>query len=89
MAMHSAVLLADENRQLWTENEREKRKKAQRRSYITQGGVLTIQEALDQSQKVNLQLEEGFTDQPAQSQIRALRTCSICRLLEYTARTCI
>jgi hypothetical protein len=41
MAIHSAVLLTDENRQLRAENERQK-KKAKRRSYIAQGGVLIV-----------------------------------------------
>jgi len=44
MAMHSAVLLAEENRQLRSENERQKKKKAKRGSYIAARGVLTVQE---------------------------------------------
>src|SRR5947209_9117356 len=34
MAMNNAVLLAEENRQLRAENERQKKKRAKRRSYI-------------------------------------------------------
>jgi hypothetical protein len=37
MAMHSAVLLATENSQLRMENQRQKRKKAQKRLYIAKG----------------------------------------------------
>jgi hypothetical protein len=40
--MHNAVLLIEENRQLWAENERQKKKRAKRRSYIATGGVLTV-----------------------------------------------
>jgi hypothetical protein len=88
MAMHSAVLLADENRQLRTENERQKKKKVKRRSYIAQRGVLTVQEGLNRSQEADLQPIEGFADPPAPPQVRAPRMCSICRSLEHTARTC-
>jgi hypothetical protein len=48
MAMHSAVLLTDENRRLRTANERQKKKRAVRRSYIAIGGVLTAEEGLNQ-----------------------------------------
>ena len=44
MAMQSAVLLTEENKQLRAENERQKRKRAKRKSYIARGGVLTVQE---------------------------------------------
>ena len=40
MAMSSAVLLASENEKLCMENRRQKKKKAQRRTYIARGGVL-------------------------------------------------
>jgi hypothetical protein len=49
MAMNSAILLAEENRQLWAENERQKKKRAKRRSYIATGRVLTVQEGLELS----------------------------------------
>src|SRR5580700_11897298 len=56
MAMNSAILLAEENRQLRAENERQK-KKVKRRSYIATGGVLTVQEGLDLSQIANTEPE--------------------------------
>jgi hypothetical protein len=49
MAMHSAVILIEENRQLQAENERQKIKRAKKRTYITIGGVLLVQEGLDRS----------------------------------------
>ena len=55
MAMHSAVLLADENKKLRAVNERQKKKRAIRRSYIATGGVLTVQEGLDRSVATNLE----------------------------------
>jgi hypothetical protein len=45
--MHNAVLLIEENRQLQAENERQKKKRAKQRLYITTGGVLTVQEGLN------------------------------------------
>ncbi|KAH6879861.1 hypothetical protein B0T10DRAFT_464392 [Thelonectria olida] len=44
MAMHSAALLADENRQLRSGNLRQKQKKEQRREYISDGGTLSVAE---------------------------------------------
>jgi hypothetical protein len=42
MVINSAVLLIEENRQLQAENQRQKKKRAKRRSYIAIGGVLTV-----------------------------------------------
>jgi hypothetical protein len=88
MAIHSTILLADENRRLRTKNKRQKIKKTKRRLYIAQGGVLTVQEGLNRLQGADLGPREGLADQQAQPQIRAPRMCSICRSLEHTARTC-
>jgi hypothetical protein len=52
--MNSAVLLAEENKQLHRENERQKKKRANRRAFIATGGVLTLQEGLDRSQATNI-----------------------------------
>jgi hypothetical protein len=88
MAMNSAVLMAEENRQLRAENERQKKKRATRRSYIATGVVLIVQEGLDRSEMANVGLESGIMDQEAPIQTRAPRTCSLCRSLSHTARTC-
>jgi hypothetical protein len=47
--MHSAVILVEENRQLRAENQRQKAKRAKKRTYIATGGVLLVQEGLDRS----------------------------------------
>jgi hypothetical protein len=52
--MHSAVILADENNKLRTENERQKKKRCVRGQYIATGGVLTIQEGLDRINSTGL-----------------------------------
>ena len=88
MAMNSAVLLAEENRQLRSENERQKRKRAKKRAFIATRGVLTIQEGRDLSQNTNIVPESGSIPQEAARQPRAPRKCSMCKSLEHTARTC-
>ena len=88
MAMNSAVLLAEENRQLRAENERQKKKRAKQRLYIATGGVLTVQEGLDLSQIANEGLQSVVATQEATVKTRAPRTCSLCRSLLHTARIC-
>jgi hypothetical protein len=46
LAMHTAILLHNENSQLRAENARQKRKRAQRRAFIQTGGTMTIGEGL-------------------------------------------
>lgn len=45
IAMHNAVLLTNQNKKLFTENQHQKQKQAHRRSYIAREGVLTGSEA--------------------------------------------
>ena len=88
MAMHSADLLADENKKLQAANERQKKKRAVRRSFIATGGVLTVQEGLDRSVAANIELMGQSIGGAGERRICAPRTCSICRSLEHTAYTC-
>jgi hypothetical protein len=86
MAMYSAVLLADENRRLRTENKRQKIKKTKRRSYIAQGGVLTVQEGLNRLQGADLEPVEGLTEQLAVVSITASLDESVDVMLSSWAR---
>jgi hypothetical protein len=91
MAINSATILAEENRQLRAENQRQKKKRAKRRSYIATGGALTVQEGLELSQS-NVEPASGVasgvaTEEPI-VRIRAPRTCSICGSQLHTARIC-
>ena len=65
LAMNSAVLLAEENRQLRRANERQKRKRAKKRTFIARGGVLTVQEGRDLSQNATIVPESGVVYQEA------------------------
>ena len=91
MAIQSAVLLAAENRKLRAANERVKKKRAKRKSYVGKGQVLSAQE-VQEGQVQSVVEEEGGNQVIRESElalpIRAPRTCSICRSLEHTARTC-
>ena len=82
------MLLAEENRQLRRENERQKKKRAQKKTYIARGGVLTIQEGRDLCQNATIVTESGVAYQEATVRTRAPRKCSMCYSLEHTARTC-
>jgi hypothetical protein len=88
LAINSAVLLAEENRQLRRENERQKKKRAKKRAFIATGGVLTTQEGLDRSQATNIVPEREEVTEEATVKTRAPRTCSMCKSLLHTARTC-
>jgi hypothetical protein len=90
MAMNSAILLAEENRQLRAINAKQTKKRAMRRTCIATGGTHTIQEGLALSEPtVELVIEAvgGLaTDKPI-IHTRAPRTCSMCKSLSHTART--
>jgi len=50
MAMLSAVLLASKNEKLYMENQRQKRKRAKKCTYIARGGVLSGVEGASRAQ---------------------------------------
>ena len=88
MAMSSAVLLASENEKLYMENQRQKRKRAQRRTYIAKGGVLSGAEGLSRAQAVQERAVEGAVEAAAERPQRAVRKCSMCKSIEHNVRTC-
>ena len=59
MVMLSAILLASENEKLRMENQRQKRKRAQPRTYIARGGVLSGAEGLSRAQAARNGAVEG------------------------------
>jgi hypothetical protein len=66
IAMHNAVLLAHENKEVRAANQRQKKKQEKPRSYIAQGGVLTVEEGTRRAE--NREIEQmgggggaGFT----------------------------
>src|SRR5450432_3380629 len=91
IAMNSAILLAEENRQLRAENAKQKKKRAKRRTYIATGGVLTIQEGLELLEPTVepvIGVVGGVATDESIVRTRAPRTCSMCKSLSHTACTC-
>jgi hypothetical protein len=86
--MNSTVLLAEENRQLYSKNKRQKKKRAKRRAFIATGGTLTIQEGLNRSQATNIVPESRVVTEEVIVKTRTPRTCSMCKSLLHTVRTC-
>jgi len=89
VAMHSAIFLAHENERLRTENQRQKRKKAQKRSYLAKGGVLTGAEAQSLIETERISRTEAEARDRGEVRQRALLKCSVCQSLEHNARTCL
>jgi hypothetical protein len=88
MAMHSAAILAKENKELRAANEKQKRKRGRGRMYIAQEGVLSVEEGMNRVQKVNEE-ERGVVEaSDPQPRKRAAPQCSVCGILGHTARTC-
>ena len=88
IAMNSAVLLTSQNKKLFTKNQHQKQKKAQRQSYIAKEGVLSG----TQAQSLIKNKENSCTEviKGVESRIWqcALLKCSLCLSLKYTVYTC-
>ena len=86
--MHSAIFFAHKNERLYTENQRQKRKKAQKRSYLAKGDIITGAEAqsLIKTKKIS-RIEAEARDRGEVLQ-RATPKYSVCQSLEHNARTC-
>jgi hypothetical protein len=88
MVMHSAVLLAHENKRLHIENQCQKRKQGKQRSYITKGGILTGAEAQSLIDKERISRTEAEARNQGEVRQQAPPKCSLCSSLEHNARTC-
>jgi hypothetical protein len=91
MAMHSATLLAAENKKLRAINEKVKKKRQKRKTYVGKGRVLSAREVQEAQRGTEIEVEREIqvVEQVAAPAIaRAPRMCSICRSLGHTARTC-
>ena len=88
MAILSAVLLASENKKLYMENQRQKRKRAKKCTYIAKGGVLSGAEGASHAQAAQEGAAKGAAEAAAERPQRAPRKCNMCKLLERTARIC-
>ena len=91
LAMHNATILAAENRQLWVANKKVQKKRAKKIEFVGRGGTLTAQEVQEGRNQsvIHKEARVQVVEPPTPSALtRAPRTCSVCRSLEHTARTC-
>ena len=86
--MLSAILLISENKKLQIENQRQKRKRAQKRTYIARGGVLLGAEGASRVSTAQEGAAEGAAEAAAGPRQRVKPRCSMCKLTEHNARTC-
>ena len=88
MVILSTVLLISENKKLCIENQRQKRKRVQRRTYIARGGVLSGAEGASYAQAAQTRHKEAIVEAAAERPQRVVRKCSICKSIEHNTRTC-
>ena len=86
--MHSAIFLAHKNERLYTKNQHQKRKKAQKRLYLAKGGILTGAEAQSLIETEKISRTEAEARDRGEVLQRAPPKCSVCQSLEHNARTC-
>ena len=97
-AVHERAILLAENAVLRTENQRQKRKRAQRRRTVATGGTLSVQNGQDRlvNSEVQEQLEDEIrvaeilnsTNQQNGRRKKAPSRCSKCGSFQHTARVC-
>jgi hypothetical protein len=86
--MHNAAILASENERLVTANERQKQKRAKKRSYIATEQVLTVEEGVRRVEQGNIAENAEIEVDSAEVKRRAPSRCSKCSSYDHTARTC-
>jgi len=91
IAMHNTLFLTDENGQLRSENQRQKKKKEQGRTYVANGGTLTIAEGIAKAKcrrEGEFDTQHVNSDNVDNSKRRAPSKCSKCGSLEHNASIC-
>lgn len=88
IAIHNAKILTSQNQHLLAENQRQKRKRAQKRSYIARGGVLSGVEAQSLIDIAREAQNVPTEDVPRERRQRAPPRCSLCGSLLHKANKC-
>jgi hypothetical protein len=96
--VHERAILLVENEALRAENNRQKRKRAQRRQTVARGGTLSVQSGQDiladneVQEQINIEVRSQRIIQPVvqeeQRRKRAPPRCSKCGSFQHTARSC-
>ena len=89
MAIASAILLTSENNKVYIENQRQKKKRVKKRTYIARGGILLGVEGASRAQTAQEGAVEGAAEAAVERPQRAVRKCSMCTSTKYTVRTCL
>jgi len=91
LVMHQGIILANKNMKLRVANEKIKKKRVKKTTYIDRGGANTGAEGL----RVHIESENTIKKTinvikaiKALAPLRALQQCSICRSTQHTARSC-
>ena len=82
------MLLASKNKKLHIENQRQKKKRVEKRTYIARGGVLSGAEGASCAQAAREGVVERAAEAAAERPQRAVCKCSICKSTEHNACTC-
>jgi hypothetical protein len=88
MMISGVGLLVSEYEKLRMENQRQKRKRAQERTSIARGGVLSGADGVSRAQAARKGAVEGPAEAAAKRPQRAKPRCSMCESTEHNARTC-
>ena len=86
--MQSAAILAEENRKLRAENQRQQQKHSQQRQYIASGGVLQVQQAQQLAAEAERVVMEASQSQAGERRQRAPPTCTKCHVQGHTRTLC-
>ena len=89
MAMHNAMLLVSENEKLRAVNEKQKIKRQAKRSYIANGGTLTVAEGAKLTQGAKESQNTVAVQGQGEVNKRAPPRCSLCNSLEHKANKCL
>jgi hypothetical protein len=88
LAMQSATILAEENKRLRAENQRQQQKQSQPRQYIASGGVLRVQQAQQLTAEAERVVMEASQSQAGERRQRAPPTCTKCHTQGHTRTSC-
>ena len=89
MVMHNAVLLASENKKLQAVNEKQKIKRQAKRSYIANGGTLTVTEGAKLAQGAKESQNTVAIQGQGEVNKRAPPRCSLYNSLKHKANKCL
>ncbi|EMD66028.1 hypothetical protein COCSADRAFT_86794 [Bipolaris sorokiniana ND90Pr] len=88
LAMQSATILAEENKKLRAEVQRQRQKQSQQRQYIASGGVLQVQQAQQIAAEAERVVVEASQSQAGERRQRAPPTCTKCHTQGHTRTQC-